>query len=276
MISPKRSLGQNFLRDDNVARNILDSLQLRRSDLLLEVGPGTGSLTRHLAGAVETLLAVEIDRRAIESLEGRFGSDVRIIEGDVLEVSLAGLAEQFGKKVRVVGNIPYYITSEILFWIFDQRSAVSDATLMMQQEVARRLTAVPRTKDYGILSVFAQLYSIPQQLFKVSRNSFFPKPGVDSAVVRLSIKETIPPHHELLLRNVVRSTFGKRRKTVLNGLKHMGFSDQSLKSLPFDLQKRPEELDGEDFLKLTGLLESRTGELPPLKFEIRNAKSETG
>jgi len=275
MISPKRSLGQNFLRDDNVARNILDSLQLHQSDLLLEVGPGTGSLTKHLAGNVETLLAVEIDRRAIESLEGRFGGNVRIIEGDVLEVSLAELAEQFGKKVRVVGNIPYYITSEILFWIFDQRSVVRDATLMMQQEVARRLTAVPRTKDYGILSVFAQLYSIPQQLFKVSRNSFFPKPGVDSAVVRLSIRGTIPPHHELLLRNVVRSTFGKRRKTVLNGLKHMGFSDQTLKGLPFDLQKRPEELDGGDFLKLTGLLESHAGELPPLKFEIRNMKSET-
>lgn len=269
MIAPKRSLGQNFLRDENVARNIAGSLQLRSTDVLLEIGPGTGSLTSHMAGAVGSFLAVELDRRAIATLRDRFGDRVELIEGDVREVSLKELAARFRQKIRVAGNIPYYITSEILFWIFDQREAVQDATLMMQLEVARRLTARPHTKDYGILSVLTQLYATPRQVFRVSRNSFSPKPRVDSAVVHLVMKDALPPHHSLLLRAVVRSTFGKRRKTLQNSLKYMGFRDETLEQLPFDLGKRPEELAVQDFLQLTNLLEPSLGELPRLPFSNR-------
>ncbi|MBI2619370.1 MAG: ribosomal RNA small subunit methyltransferase A [Ignavibacteriales bacterium] len=267
MIIARKSLGQNFLRDDNVARNILDRLQLHHDDLLLEVGTGTGALTKHLAGKVERLLGVEIDQRAAETMRGRFGESVQVVQGDILSISLAEITARFGKKVRVVGNIPYYITSEILFWIYDQRDHVRDATLMMQLEVARRLTASPRTKDYGILSVLTQLYGSPELLFKVSRNSFYPRPNVDSAVVRLTIKDHVAAHNELLLRNIVRSTFGKRRKTILNGLKYMGFHEETLKTLPFDLRKRPEELGAADFLTLSGLLEEHLHEVPKLKFD---------
>jgi 16S rRNA (adenine1518-N6/adenine1519-N6)-dimethyltransferase len=253
MIVPRKSLGQNFLRDENVARKIVEYLNLRQDDVLLEIGPGTGALTEHLAGKSDSFIAVEIDTRSMQMLRGRF-PNVEFLEKDILDVSLEQIHKRFGKNIRLLGNIPYYITSEILFWAIDQRLWVEDALLMMQWEVARRLTAHPRTKEYGILSVVTQLYTEPVIAFRVSRNSFFPRPSVDSAVVHLQGRSGIPPHNEQLLRTVVRGTFGKRRKTLHNGLKYMGFGEKALRGVDFDLGKRPEELGVDDFLELTAKL----------------------
>jgi 16S rRNA (adenine1518-N6/adenine1519-N6)-dimethyltransferase len=254
VLKPIKALGQNFLRDENILNKIVESLDLQNGDVVIEIGPGQGALTNHLNNMPVKLIGIEVDERAIRLLQDRFGEKLDLIHRDVLEVKLAELALQNGGTVRIVGNIPYYLTSEILFWLFDARTVIIDATLMVQVEVAKRLIAPPKNKEYGILSIFTQFYTDCELLFKVSRNCFYPKPEVDSAVVRLRFKEQLPQCDEKLFRSVVRSTFGQRRKTLRNGLKSMGYDDRALKELPCDLTKRPEELGVEEFLLLTTML----------------------
>ncbi len=254
MLPPKKSLGQHFLRDDNLARKIVDSLHLASEDVVVEIGPGQGDLTKFLVRPDSRTVGIEVDPRAVVVLRERFGGGLRILEQDVLKIRLSVLSSQYGQSLSVVGNIPYYITSEILFWLFDQRGCVRHATLMMQVEVARRLVAQPDSKDYGILSVMTQFYTDSRLLFKVSRNSFHPIPRVDSAVVRFEPKEKLACEHERLFRNVVRRTFGTRRKTLRNGLRMMGFSEPRLDALPFDLTRRPQQLTLSEFAQLTTIL----------------------
>ncbi len=254
MLKPIKALGQNFLRDENILQKIVESLDLRTNDIVVEIGPGQGALTKYLHDKPMKLIGVEVDERAIRLLQERFGKKLELIHRNVLDVNLYDLAQRNGKKVRIVGNIPYYLTSEILFWLFDARTAVADATLMVQFEVARRLVAPPKNKEYGILSIFTQFYTACEMLFKVSRNCFFPKPEVDSAVVRFKFREQLPECNEKLFRSIVRSTFGQRRKTLRNGLKSMGYNESVLDQISFDLTKRPEELGVEEFLLLTNNL----------------------
>jgi len=254
VLKPIKSLGQNFLRDENILRNIVESLALQAGDVVVEIGPGQGALTKHLIEKPVSLIGIEVDERAVRLLQERFGKTLVLIHRDVLEVNLGELAQSSGRTIRVVGNIPYYLTSEILFWLFDARAAVVDATLMMQVEVARRLVAPPKNKEYGVLSIFTQFYTTCELLFKVSRNCFFPKPEVDSAVVRFTFKKQLPDGDEMLFRSIVRSTFGQRRKTLRNGLKSMGFDDAVLRGIQFDFTRRPEELGVEEFLLLTTMI----------------------
>jgi 16S rRNA (adenine1518-N6/adenine1519-N6)-dimethyltransferase len=272
MLPPKKSLGQNFLRDENVARNIIDSLHLRADDVVVEIGPGQGALTKYLAPKCSRLIAVELDERAIPLLRETFAQSVELIQADVLTISLGTLLTTRGKRLRVVGNIPYNITSEILFWLFEQHAFVEDATLMVQLEVARRFVARTETKDYGILSVLLEYYAEPDFLFKVSRNSFFPKPEVDSAIVQLRFRENLRECDRELLTSVVRSTFGKRRKTLRNGLRYMGFDAGHLDSISFDLTKRPEELTLDGFLDLTSQLAPLRGEIGKGAFDAGKAR----
>jgi 16S rRNA (adenine1518-N6/adenine1519-N6)-dimethyltransferase len=257
-LAPRRSLGQHFLRDPNIVRKILASVDPHPGDGILEIGPGDGVLTRALAGGAATLVAVEVDHRAVERLRAAFGSSVTVIEQDILTLSLSDLARDMGLGTawRVVGNIPYNITSPILFAILDHREAVQDATLMMQREVARRLVALPGTKEYGILSVFCRIFAETELLFDVSRNAFRPIPAVTSSVVRLRPIRTsrVPLEDEAVFRHIVRFVFGQRRKmlrhslAVLAGLHHW--------SLPaeFALQERPEELSPESLVYLVNRL----------------------
>ena len=255
MLAPKKNLGQNFLRDENVARNIVESLDVRSADVVLEIGPGQGALTKHLRDRCARLVAVEIDDRAVEVLRDSFGTSVEIVHADVRTVSLDDVLSHPGSRLRVVGNIPYNITSEILFWLFSQYQSVEDATLMVQLEVARRFVSPVGTKEYGILALAVQYYTVPEFLFKVSRNSFFPRPGVDSAIVRLKFREHPAECNRELLTAIIRSTFGKRRKTLRNSLRYMGFPDTELGLLKVDLTRRPEQLSLEDFLELTRQLQ---------------------
>ncbi|MCX6143569.1 MAG: 16S rRNA (adenine(1518)-N(6)/adenine(1519)-N(6))-dimethyltransferase RsmA [Ignavibacteriales bacterium] len=272
MLPPKKSLGQNFLRDENVARNIIDSLNLRPDDVVVEIGPGQGALTKYLAAKCSRLVAIEVDERAVRLLQDTFAESIEVVHTDVLTVSLSTMFRKESRRLRVVGNIPYNITSEILFWMFDHHEIVEDATLMVQLEVARRFVAQTETKDYGILSVLLAYYTEPEFLFKVSRNSFFPRPEVDSAVVRLRFRENLQKCDRELLTAVVRSTFGKRRKTLRNGLRYMGFDSAHLDTVPFDLTKRPEELTLDEFLNLTELLTPYRGEIGKGAFDAGKAR----
>ena len=273
MLSPKKSLGQNFLRDENVARNIVDSLELRSDDTVIEIGPGQGALTRHIHGRCDNVIAIEVDERAVNLLREMFTSGVEIVHADVRDVPLEQFFARTKRRLRVVGNIPYNITSEILFWLFNQSEFVEDATLMVQLEVARRFVARTGTKDYGILAVAVEYYTEPEFLFKVSRNSFYPKPGVDSAIVRLGFREKPAACDRELLTAIVRSTFGKRRKTLKNGLRYMGFPDSALGSVHFDLTRRPEQLTLEEFLELTRLLQPFRDSLSTESLELGGGKA---
>lgn len=262
MIRPKQSLGQNFLRDENIARKIVGSLTLSPGDVLLEIGPGEGALTKYLVQRVHALVVVDIDRRVIAALNEMFPEGaVEILHRDFLEVDFAGiLAGRRAKRLRIVGNIPYNITSQILFHILDNRQWIADATLMMQKEVARRLVAAPKTKDYGILAVFSQLFAEVEVLFDVSPKCFSPVPKVTSSVVRLRIREQprFAIGDEQFFRTMVRSIFGKRRKTLRNSL---GYFVDPVPRLPshFDLSKRPEELSLEDLVHLGNALHALSG-----------------
>lgn len=254
---PKQSLGQNFLVDGNIARKIVRAIAPAKGDVVVEIGPGRGAITGLLAESECRLVLVEIDRRFSVELAQRFPpSRAEVVHGDILGVSLAELSGRFGKRLRVVGNIPYHLTSPILFKLFDEFRSVSDCTLMVQKEVALRIVSGPGVKDYGILSVMTLLHGEPGVLFDVSPNCFFPKPKVTSSIVRVAMRDELPAGVDLgLLRAVVRGTFGKRRKTLRNSLRYLADAGtvpgESLSGSPVPLDLRPEQLTPEDFIRLT-------------------------
>jgi 16S rRNA (adenine1518-N6/adenine1519-N6)-dimethyltransferase len=256
-IRPKQSLGQNFLIDDNIARKTVRELHLKADDIVVEIGPGQGAFTKHLVGKAKKLFAVEIDKRVMDELRNKFQSDdVEIIHRDFLDVRLSDLQDKFKTKLRLVGNIPYHLTSPILFKAFEERNTVQDITMMIQREVARRITAKPDTKDYGILSVFAHYYGTPKSLFNVSPNCFYPKPKVTSTVIQIHLHDGLAYNvDETLFISVVRTAFGKRRKTLSNSLSYLPFNESVtaslLKEIDFPLDKRPEQLTVEQFVELT-------------------------
>ena len=248
-IRPKKSLGQNFLRDPNTIRKIAASVGAPEGAAVVEIGPGTGALTEELLRHHPDLTAVEVDERAIEHLRALLPAlDVRL--GDVLETDWAALAEERGEKLWVVGNLPYYITSPILFSLLDARQHVRRAVVMMQKEVAERLVAVPSTKAYGILSVQTQLLARPSLLFEVSRHVFYPVPNVTSAVVALDFDAPEPDVDVERLRRTVRTAFNQRRKTLRNSLKPITSSTGH--DVPEEIAgRRPEALAPEEFIGLT-------------------------
>jgi len=253
--SAKKSLGQNFLVDDNIVRKILHTFSPREDELVIEIGPGQGALTDYLAEMGVETIAVELDDELVELLQQRFGkeSSVEIQHQDILDTDFQDIAESTEKPVRVLGNIPYNITSPLLFKLIEHRQIIQDVCLMVQQEIAHRLTAEPSTKSYGILSVLLQTYADPVYEFTVSKNVFRPRPQVAFAVV--SIKwhnrwESQIPDPELY-RVIVRTAFGKRRKTLRNALSYLPFSKFNTDELEFNIQKRAEALSVRDFVILT-------------------------
>jgi len=258
-LTPRKHLGQNFLRDPNTARRIVAGLAAGEEDPVVEIGPGTGALTEILRARFKRLRVIEVDPRAAMLLAARW-PDLDITEGDVLEADWSAIARDMGAPLAVIGNLPYYITSPILFSLLDAAAAgaLDEAVIMMQYEVAMRLIAVPRTKTYGILSVAVQLLCNSEVLFPVSRHVFHPKPDVRSAVVRL-----VPRTGALSLaearevRTVVRTAFNQRRKTLRNSLRSLSGEDGH--RIPEKWRGvRAEELAPDDFVELTGYLSDPT------------------
>src|SRR5690625_1407506 len=250
-IRHKKSLGQHFLTDDNIIEKIVDGIAAKTEERVVEFGSGTGAITEGLIKRFGDLLAVELDDRAI-TLRAEGCEGLAILHANVLEVDWDELS--IGKaKTHVVGNLPYYITSQILFSLLKHREVLSDAILMMQKEVAQRLVSGIRTKDYGILSVQTQLMSSPEILFPVSRHCFSPPPSVESAMVLLTFDKGALSCSDKGLKTVVRTAFNQRRKKIRNALKPIVSRDQ----LPngFDFDKRAEAWLPSEYEKLTAHLE---------------------
>ncbi|MCB0720757.1 MAG: ribosomal RNA small subunit methyltransferase A [Ignavibacteriae bacterium] len=256
---PKKFLGQNFLVDNNIARKIISSLDIAEGDNVLEIGPGHGALTKFLVEKDCNYSAVELDKSIYENLQQEYGDKINLVHKDFLKLTGQEIRSLFNNKskIKIIGNIPYNITSEILFRIFDMRDDISIAIMMMQKEVAHRLTAKPNTKDYGILAVQTGLYSDVKILFNVPPTAFFPKPRVHSSVVKFRLKD-IKIKNEDLFKTVVRTSFGQRRKVMSNSLKQ--FFEESgidINSINFDFSRRPESLTIDEFLHLTNLISKK-------------------
>ena len=230
-------------------------MQIVSTDIVLEIGPGKGALTQHIIDArPRRIIAVEIDERWVNLLNEKFGDSIEIIRQDILKIDLNSLINK-SQRIKVVGNLPYHITSPILFHLIDSFHLIERAVLMMQKEVAQRLSAKPNSKDYGILSVITQAYAQVEYLLEIKRGNFFPVPNVDSAVVALNFyKEIRDLNDPTLFRKIVRGTFNFRRKTLKNSLSRI-FDKAFVNSLDeTTLAKRPEQLTVEEFKQLTNQL----------------------
>ncbi len=240
-IAVKKKLGQNFLTDRNTIRKIVQSAEIQPGDHVVEIGPGFGALTSAILEVCPSFTAVEKDRKLAAFIREEYPS-VNLVESDILEVDFAKLAEE--GSVKVMGNIPYSITSPILFKLLENRSHIISETLMMQHEVALRLAANPGTKEYGILAVQLQTFCDVRYLFKVGKKVFRPRPEVDSAVVRIIPKKTPLDDCETEFRRFVRLAFQQRRKTLQNNLKqHYDISQLSAS----ELQRRAESFTITEF-----------------------------
>ena len=264
-IRPLKRLGQSFLSDPNIIRKIIEVSDIRRDETVVEIGAGLGVMTALMARKAERVIALEIDRALIPVLheELKKYDNVEILHVDALKYEFRSRG---GATFKVVGNIPYNISSQILFRLLEARDHISSMVLMFQREVAERLVAGPGSKTYGILSVLVRLYTDPAIVFNVSPQCFYPRPKVESAVVRMDIPEKplIGVDDDAFLLTVVRSAFSKRRKTLMNNLKassRIGLRHdallQVLDSLGIDPARRAETLAPEDFARLSNALSRR-------------------
>jgi len=220
----QKKFGQNFLIDTHVLEKIVDAADIGKDDLVLEIGPGIGTVTQYLCEAARQVIAVEIDRKLIKILKDTLSAydNVEVINEDILKVDIAKLVDEKneGKPIKVVSNLPYYITTPIIMTLLEKRVPVTDMTLMMQEEVARRMQATPGNKDYGALSLAVQYYSVPYIAAFVPQNCFMPRPNVGSAVVNLKCHKKPPVEvvDEELMFKLIKASFAQRRKTLQNGL----------------------------------------------------------
>lgn len=254
---PLKRFGQNYLVDQNIVKKIIKEFAPAQNDFIIEVGPGRGVLTEHLNKSQANVTAIEIDKRVIDELREKF-LNVSFINNDFLKIDLFDLA--CGKKLRIIGNIPYNITSPILFKLIDELETIQDALFMVQYEVAKRITSEPGTKDYGILSVILNYFFDINLCFKVPRTVFYPKPNVDSAIIKLKTKDVKYDFDKQLFINIVKGAFGNRRKNLKNSYSNSIFKVYELSSFPVDLTKRAEEFEIADFLKIYNYFKSRINE----------------
>lgn len=259
-IRAKKSLGQHFLHDRGAIEKIVRSLNLAPQDAVLEMGCGTGALTRRLVGRARRYIGIELDTRLFERLEQSFADPQAVfLNRDILTTDLYQLQKDYlpaPGKFKVVGNIPYYISSPILEHLARHTSALELAVIMLQAEVADRLVARPRTKQYGVLTLMSQYYFLCEELFSVGRGAFRPAPKVFSKVVRLTPKVSgqLLSHQERPFFEFVKKSFSQRRKTLRNCLKVSRFKEESLEArleeLNYPGDVRAEEISLEDFLTL--------------------------
>lgn len=255
-IRPRRSLGQHFLRDQRIPAKIVDAMHPQQGDVVLEIGPGEGALTAFLAQSGCRLIVVDVDSRVTEAMHEKFGERIEILHQDILTVDPTRVAAEHGvDRLRVIGNIPYYITSPILFHFLDRRSAVRDLILMVQKEVGERIAAGPGSRQYGIVSVIVQMFADVVKLFDVQPGSFFPRPKVTSTVLKITMLDAprFPVIDERRFRRVVRTAFGKRRKTLRNSLRDLQGLDVNCIDAG-TLARRPETLSLEEFAQMANRL----------------------
>ena len=265
----QKKYGQNFLIDPHVLDKIVAAAGIGPDDFVVEIGPGIGTLTQYLAYAARSVCAVEIDKNLIPILEDTLSDydNVEVINNDVLKVDLAALAKEKnnGRPIKVVANLPYYITTPIIMGLFENHVPVDSITVMVQKEVADRMQTGPGSKDYGALSLAVQYYAEPYIVANVPCNCFMPRPNVDSAVIRLTRYEEPPVQvkDEKKMFALIRASFNQRRKTLVNGLGNAGLPGITKESAAAALAQmslsptvRGEALTLEQFARLSDLLKS--------------------
>lgn len=257
-IYPKKSLGQNYLVDENICRKIVSSFNIHPDDTLLEIGPGQGAITKYILEKTRKLTVVELDSNNCAILSSKFPG-LNIINKDFLKFDISSITAE--GKIRIIGNIPYNITSDIVFKLIDNRNIIADAQLMIQDEVAKRLTALHGSKEYGIPSVFARVFSEPKMLFKVPGSCFYPVPNVSSRIIHFdflkSIESTIAD--PVFFKRFVKNAFSSRRKTLKNSLHAMNLE---LSKADFDFNRRAETLSIYEFIELSNKFSSSPLSLP--------------
>jgi len=249
-VVPKKSLGQHFLKDENIARKIVSSL--KANERILEIGPGTGVLTKYLIPVCKDFKAIEIDKEVVGFLEKEFPElENRIINDDFLKCDLNSL---FEGSFSIIGNFPYNISSQIFFKIINYQAIIQEIVCMLQKDVAERLAAKPGNKSYGVLTVILGAYYKIKYLFTVNEQVFFPPPKVKSAVIRLErTAEKYPDIDKKLFFNIVKTGFNQRRKTLKNSLRKLWADKINPDDYPV-FNKRPEQLTINDFFDLTKIL----------------------
>ncbi len=259
----QKRFGQNFLIDGHVVEKIISSADITRDDTVLEIGPGIGTMTQYLAEAAGQVYAVEIDKNLPIILEETLAdyNNVTVINDDILKVDIAKLTE--GKPIKVVANLPYYITTPIIMGLFEKHIPATSITVMVQKEVAQRMQAAPGSKDYGALSLAVQYYAAPYIVANVPPNCFMPRPNVGSAVIRLTCydKPPVEVENETLMFKLIRAAFNQRRKTLQNALNNSSELNvtkeqvvNALRALELSETVRGETLSLEQFARLSDLL----------------------
>ena len=254
---PLKRFGQNYLTDPNILRKIVEEIDPNAGDNIIEIGPGLGALTGILLAKVPSITAVEIDNRVGEILKVKF-KGIDLISEDFLKTDLSVIYNRYNKKLRITGNIPYNLTSPILFRMIENNRIIQDSVLMMQLEVAQRICSTKGTKDYGILAVLLNYFCEIKFCFKVSPNVFNPRPKVWSAVVHFFLKEVELNDQEIkTFIQIVKAAFGNRRKTLKNSLGNSIFNEIDFGCSGIDLSLRAEQIDINDFVILTKFIRNK-------------------
>ncbi len=262
-IFPKKRLGQHFLVDRNILNKVIRTAGVEKEDVIIEVGPGLGEMTLALARLAKHVIAVEIDLKLAEILRKKSGDcpNVEVVESDILKVDFHQFFRKEGQPIKVVANLPYQISTPLLFRFIEAREVFSTFTLMLQREVAERMVASPGGKEYGRLSVLLQMFLDLSVRFFIPPSAFFPRPKVESAVVQMGWKEkpTVEIQDEEWFKKVVKACFGYRRKTLLNALKYSELPlpesiESRMEKIGVDPRRRPETLTIEEFVRLAEAL----------------------
>lgn len=273
---PKKSLGQHFLKDQHVIEQIIEKADFGQTDNVLEIGPGFGALTIPLARLVNRVVAVEKDSQVIEMLREKLNtsniSNVSLLNNDILKIDFDKIVECSEEKIRVIGNLPYNISSPLLEILIRHRSHIKTAVLMFQTEFANRLLSPPNSKDYGALTVLTRYNATILPLLEISANAFYPRPKVGSKVIRIDVETQYPrrSENETLFKTVVAGAFAYRRKTIQNSLKralkppHVDLITNALQRCAIDPGRRAETLDMDEFINLADEFERLNREVENL------------
>ena len=265
-IVANKRYGQNFLIDDNMLEEIVNSADITKDDLVIEIGPGLGNLTEYILSRAKYAILVEIDSKMIKVLEDRFKDrkNYILINDDILKVNIDKLVEEIKSKndlsfrsVKVVANLPYYITTPIIFKLLEDENSISDITVMVQKEVAQRMVAKPKSKDFGILTLMVDYFSNANIIVLVPNSSFIPEPGVMSAVINLKKNRKYTVKNEKMFFELIHKAFAQRRKKMINSLSSTNFNNMTKQELEdlfkrcnLDFNTRAEELTIEEFIEL--------------------------
>ncbi|HDQ04332.1 MAG TPA: 16S rRNA (adenine(1518)-N(6)/adenine(1519)-N(6))-dimethyltransferase RsmA [Deltaproteobacteria bacterium] len=276
-IKPRKKLGQSFLLDVNTIHKIAAAGGISSDDVVVEIGAGIGVLTKDIAQNARRVIAVEIDPRLVTALQQQLAGhdNVEIASGDILKFDFASIADQYKSKVKVIGNVPYNISSPVIFHLLSYRSVISDFTLMLQKEVVERLVAPPDNKSYGVPSVILQMFAVVEKIFDVPASCFYPRPKVESSIIRgiFRQKPLVELADEAFFSRLVKAAFAQRRKTLMNNLKKAAFlanvSEEKIKEAldkaQIDGKRRGETLSVKEFGQLSNILKQTFNLLPVIQ-----------